>query len=394
MEAEDRIEGRAEDKGRNKNLKVILGITFFSHFLVHTYMILFPVLMPLIRDEFFSNYVYLGLIFTISNLAFGVGAIGAGVLADRFGTKRLMVICAIGMGLSALLTSASTSLYWLTASLFLLGLFASLYHPSGFSLISKSTESRGKAFGVHGVGGSIGLAVTPLLAMPIGLEWGWRMGFAFLAIPGILLGIAILVLDMGEEKHVHSSPSKVFRSLFKPRFILTLAIYACYGLTFQGVIGFIPSFLSEAGGLVLGGIIASTVTLTMGVPGQLVGGYLTDRQGTVRFLLLSFGLLAFVLILLQFLPPLLALIVAFAAGFLIFSSQPGTGSLLAEETKADVRGAAYGLAFMANFGVGAFGTTIAGWVADETGALETVFPAMSIFLILAVILVLWLRHMR
>jgi len=378
---------------RDFDLRSILIITFFAHLLVHTYMVVFPVLMPLIQEEFSVSYTILGAIFTASNLAFGVGAIVAGLLADRLGSKWLISICAIGMGSVSLITGLSTTLEGLTISLFLLGLFASFYHPASFSLISKGTKERGRAFGVHGVGGSIGLAVAPLVAMPVALEWGWRMAFIVLAIPGIMVGIATIVSRIGVEVPTSMAPLKAFKSLMTSGFIITLVIYACYGLTFQGVIGFLPSYLSEIGGLVVGGILASTVTLAMGAPGQLVGGFLTDRQGSTHFLALAFTFLALALVLLRLLPPEAGILVAFVAGFLVFSTQPATGTLLAENSSVDVRGIAYGLAFMANFGVGSFGTSLAGLVADATGDLANVFPAMVSFILIALAFVFLLeRH--
>jgi MFS family permease len=383
-----------EEGAEEYRVGAILTISFFAHLLVHTYMVLFPVLMPFIIEEFGVDYFVVGIMYTISNLAFGFGAIGAGFLTDRIGSRALIVACALGMGISSLLSGMTPDLVLLTAYLFLLGLFASLYHPASFSLISKATPSRGKAFGIHGVGGTLGLALGPILGVPIAMEWGWRAAFLVLAIPGIVLGLTTLMVKLGTFISNRKGFSHQLRGVITRGFVLTLAIYACYGLCFQGVIGFLPSFLTDVGGLVLGGIFASTVTLAMGAPGQLVGGYLTDRRGTIWFLTLSFMLLGIVLVLMGFVPGWIAIPVAFAGGFLLFSSQPGTGSLLAEHSSREVRGMAYGLAFMANFGVGAMGTSLAGYIADATGDLRSVFPSMAAFMLAAIVILLVLRLLR
>jgi len=370
----------------------ILTISFFAHMLVHTYMVLFPVLMPFVIEEFSVDYLVVGAIYTLSNLAFGFGAIGAGHLTDRFGSRHLMVICSMGMGISSILAGLTSSLEGLALALFLLGISASLYHPASFSLISKATSSRGKAFGVHGVGGSIGLALAPIIGVPVAMEWGWRTAFLILAIPGIALGLATLTAKFGEVVARVRTRRKDIGGLLTKGFLLTLAIYACYGLCFQGVIGFLPSFLTDIGGLVLGGIFASALTLAMGAPGQLVGGYLTDRKGALTFLIISFFSLGAALVLMGITPGILALAVALVAGFLLFSSQPGTGALLADTSPHHSRGMAYGLAFMANFGVGAIGTSLAGFVADITGDLTFVFPSMATFMAIALGLLFILRR--
>jgi len=383
------------DTGSAYRLRAIMAITFFGHFMVHVYMVIFPVLVPFLLGEFDVDYLVVGLIYTFSNLAFGFGAIGAGYLSDKIGSKRLIVLCALGMAASSFMAGLSTGLETLALALFLLGLFASLYHPASFSLISKAATERGKAFGVHGVGGSVGLAMAPILAGIIALEMGWRWSFLILAIPGLILGVAIALTHLGESSRRHEPLTwRMLRTLMTKGFALTLIIYACYGLTFQGVVGFLPSFLAERGGLIMGGIVASTVTLAMGIPGQLVGGGLTDRVGALRFLMTAFGLLALALVLMAMLPALMAVTVTFAAGFLIFCTQPTTGTLLAEESGQQVRGFAYGLAFMANFGVGAFGTSLGGYVADATGSLVFIFPVMACFMMLGVVIASLLRRER
>ncbi|MFP4546429.1 MAG: MFS transporter, partial [Methanomassiliicoccales archaeon] len=128
------------DAERGFNLGSILTITFLGHMMVHTYMLTFPMIMTFLVEEFGASYVILGIIYTLSNLAFGLGAIGAGYLADRVGSKRLIALSAGGMGFSALLAGLTVNLETLTLSLFLLGAFASLYHPASFTLISKAAR--------------------------------------------------------------------------------------------------------------------------------------------------------------------------------------------------------------------------------------------------------------
>jgi len=375
-------------------LGTILTISFFAHLLVHTYMLAFPLLMPVLIDEFSTSYFIMGTIYTVSNIAFGIGAIGAGYLADWIGSREVIIICSGGMALASLLAGLSVDLISLALFLFLLGLFASLYHPASFSLISRATGRRGKAFGIHGVGGSVGLSIAPLVVLPVAIEWGWKWSFILLSIPGLVLAVSIVMVPLWEEERHREKYHSSIRKLFSRGFALTLALYACYGLAFQGVIGFLPSFLTEEIGLVMGGILGSVAILSLGIPGQLVGGEFTDRIGAIRFTLLVFGTLTVILISIAFLPAPLAIFSTFTAGFLIFCTQPTTGTLLAEESDRKMRGLAYGFAFMANFGIGALGTTVAGYIADTTGSLSFIFPGMASFIFLGVIVTLLLKRYR
>lgn len=375
-------------------LGTILTISFFAHLLVHTYMLAFPLLMPVLIDEFSTTYFVMGAVYTASNIAFGIGAIAAGYLVDWIGSRKVIIVCSGGMALASLLAGLSKDLTSLALSLFLLGLFASLYHPASFSLISKATGRRGKAFGIHGVGGSLGLSVAPIMVLPLAIEWGWRWSFILLSIPGLVLAVIIIIAPLWEETTRREKHHRQIRDLFSRGFVLTLTLYACYGLAFQGVVGFLPSFLTEEIGLVLGGVLGSVAILSMGIPGQLVGGELTDRLGTIRFALIAFGVLTVVLISIAFLPAPLAILSTFTAGFLIFCTQPTTGTLLAEESDREIRGLAYGFAFMANFGIGALGTTVGGFIAATTGSLSFIFPGMAFFILLGVIVALLLKKYR
>ena len=112
-----------------------------AHLLTHAYMMIFPTVLVLIADDplmGMKQYFHLGVIGTVCYGLFGIGSIPAGMLADRYGSQRMLVICIFASALSSLTAGLSYNLYLFVTSMVFLGLAASIYHPSGLSFISRN----------------------------------------------------------------------------------------------------------------------------------------------------------------------------------------------------------------------------------------------------------------
>ena len=105
-----------------------------GHALVHLLMLLFPVVAALAATSFEENYGTLIMLTTGSWVAFGLGSLPAGWLADRWGRNLLMSVFFVGSGLSCLLVALSQSYTQLTMSLLCLGIFSAIYHPVGIAI--------------------------------------------------------------------------------------------------------------------------------------------------------------------------------------------------------------------------------------------------------------------
>jgi MFS family permease len=185
----------------NRNDRAITGLVMLAHSLVHTYELAFPVLIPIWLAAFDTTAALVGLSVTIGLSLFGIGSLPAGVLADRRGSKPLIVACLVGMGASFLLLSVSPNLVVLTLALVLWGVAASVYHPAGLSLITKGVEERGNAFAYHGTAGNVGTAAGPLLTTVLLFALGgdWRVVVVVLAIPALVGAIVAVRIDVEES---------------------------------------------------------------------------------------------------------------------------------------------------------------------------------------------------
>lgn len=138
--------------------KRIMGLTISAHGLVHIYEGILPPLIPLLMSEFGTDYFHLGVVVTVFSYAYGLGALPAGLLADRVGTLRLISLYLFGAGLFSVCIWPVRSLWTYGVLMSLIGMFCSTYHPASNTLISHAIREKGEGFGIHGIAGSLGTA--------------------------------------------------------------------------------------------------------------------------------------------------------------------------------------------------------------------------------------------
>src|SRR3954471_21820424 len=155
------------------------------HGLVHASVLLLPTLFGDLQRAFHVSLLDVLAVSNAMYLVFGLAAIPAGYLADRVGSRTMLIGAAFGCSLALVLVASAPTFPILCGGLVLLGLSAGIYHPSGLSLLSRGVTSgeRGRAIGIHGVGGNFGAALAPfwagLFASQLG---GWRWAFASAAL--------------------------------------------------------------------------------------------------------------------------------------------------------------------------------------------------------------------
>ena len=186
-------------KQLNKEEKRIITLTTGSHFLVHLFEGVLPPLIPLLMLEFGTDYFHMGLVVTVFSYAFGIGSLPAGYLADKIGPRRLITLFLFGAGILAMGVWSMNSLVNYGILMGGIGLFCSTYHPASNTLISLGIREKGKAFGIHGIAGSLGVASVPVLSAWIGSALGWRMPHVLYGIFGILVGFYSLTIPRRPE---------------------------------------------------------------------------------------------------------------------------------------------------------------------------------------------------
>ena len=130
----------------------ILWTTSLSHGLIHVYELAVPALLILIQADFGTGDFAMGRVVGLYGLLFGLGALPAGFLVDRLGSKLLLVACLWGSALCMAGLALSPSFGWFTVCAGCLGLSLSIYHPAGTAVAGIYHDFQGFQTGVVDVG--------------------------------------------------------------------------------------------------------------------------------------------------------------------------------------------------------------------------------------------------
>ncbi len=134
----------------------------WAHALDHFVLLIFPTAVIAVAADLHRGYGELISLSTGAFVAFGLFALPVGWLADRFGRRALLAVYFFGYGASCLLVAASGSLATLAVSLFLLGVFSAIYHPIGPAMIVANAAQLGRALGLNGIWGKVGIPFADL----------------------------------------------------------------------------------------------------------------------------------------------------------------------------------------------------------------------------------------
>jgi MFS transporter, FSR family, fosmidomycin resistance protein len=339
----------------NQPARFALGFASTGHALCHASKLVLYVSLAFAAADLGVGLVRMSLALTAFNLAMGVCSLPAGLLADRIGTSRVLIAYFWLLAVGGVVCATATSFEAFFAAHTLLGAAAGLYHPPGMALISHTAgrESMGPALGLHGVAGSLGIALMPALVAA-----GWRQAFLVLAILSAAAALAGHVLVRrrvlpGDEP----PPAEGADGLLARRdLLLFLAVMSLNGFLLDGFTALFPQAVhAQSDGS--SATALDTAILALGGVGQWLGGLLArgGRQGR-RYVALA------MLQPLLFLGMALALrggfssaiVLGFASfAFLNYGLQPMENRLLAAYTTSARRSAAYAVKFLLALVVGA-----------------------------------------
>jgi FSR family fosmidomycin resistance protein-like MFS transporter len=339
-------------------------------------------------------------------LPFGLFALAAGFLADRLGAGRLLLVYLFGCSFAAILAWYSPTLAMMTSAMFCMGLFASIYHPAGLTVITQHTtpENLPMALGYHGIFGSLGIALGPFLAaVVLGSGATWRQYYLLLAVPGIMLAVLFLMqlskhqeksgLDTAKHGRTGGDEESNWPSYF------TLIGMACMsGIVYAAIFHFLPRYLDGAGlgwGNIPQNAFKNYLTagvLLLGIIGQYTAGR-TARPNTLEPLM-SFALFATVpfILWMGWAEGGWRLVAAAIFSPLFFMHQPLFNSMVAKYVPRRQRSLCFGLSFTVGFGMGSMGTEFAGHVDSYPIRFSILAALMCICGTLA--LVLWIMQKR
>src|SRR5579864_2641566 len=173
-----------------------LSLVSAAHAVIHALAVLMPLIYPIIQIQYHLSYTQIGLIVAIPNAVGGFLQIIFGLLSRYILRKVMLGVGNILVGISTFFTGTIVGYWSLMAWSMMSRIAGAPQHPVGSSYLTDryGCKRHGYALAWHVAGGNIGTIAVPLIAGPLLGMWGWRPVLYLAALPGILIGIAILIL--------------------------------------------------------------------------------------------------------------------------------------------------------------------------------------------------------
>ncbi len=262
-----------------------LSIAFlnWAHALDHFVILIYPTVVIELQITYGRSYAELIALSTASFLAFGLFSLPAGWLADRWSRRNMMVAFYVGCGVSLIAAAVAPSLMALAVALFVLGIFAAIYHPVGTAMVIESATHRGRTMAFNGVCGNLGISLAAGVTALLTAALSWRGAFLVPGIVCIATGAAYLWLIPDEAKHkaARSSAPDVRLSATVAAIIFGLFIVVALsaGLVFNTLSVALPKIVDERVSNIslveIGGL--TTAVFICGAIAQMAVGRLVER---------------------------------------------------------------------------------------------------------------------
>ncbi len=349
-----------------------------GHFLDHFFILIFATAALHLPAVWELSYAELIPYATPGFIAFAVGALPAGWLADRWSREGMMVLFFIGIGASAILAGQATDILEMSLYLTLMGLFASIYHPVGLAIVVQSQERIGWRVAINSIFGNLGVASAAMVTGLLVDTAGWQSAFWLPGLLSVAVGLAYLYfIRRGHEevvvKRVQAQDTvlPLQRKVVMKIFIIVLVTSSIGGFIFQSTTFSLPKILDErlvgiAGTNTLVGSYAFLV-FAIAALGQLLIGYLLDSRSlrTVFLGVASLQMLCFIWMVGS--EGLTALGVAVVFMLAVFAQVPINDLLVGRIAHSSWRSRAYALRSVISFSVMASAIPLIAWIYGNWG---------------------------
>jgi MFS family permease len=263
--------------------RLSIGFMNWAHALDHFVILIYPTVVIQLQLVYGESYSTLIALATASFIAFGLFALPAGWLGDRWSRRNLMIAFYLGCGVSLIAAAFAPTLTTLAVALFALGLFAAIYHPVGTAMIIANATQRGRTLAFNGVCGNLGVAVAAGVTAALTATFSWRGAFFVPGIVCLLSGLVypFFVPDERGQKAPRSQAPDVTLSpvLAAVMFGLFIVVALSAGLVFNTVTVALPKIIEERVGngislMEIGGL--TTAVFLCGAVAQITVGRLVE----------------------------------------------------------------------------------------------------------------------
>ncbi len=278
-----------------RNFGILAGgfLAFFSLNILNTS---YSIVMALIKADLALTYTMSGALTSVYFVGYAIGQVPWGTMADRIGSKRVMVASILGIAVSTILFGFAQGFWQAALARLVAGLLGAGVFVPGVRLVSGwfPPEERGTALGILSIGGSVGLITSSTLSPYIATIIGWRGTIMGIGLLGLTLTAVLWVTLKDNEAEDRTGGDGDLRDVLADRSFWALGLIqmARLGANYA-FIAWLPLLLQEEFGmsLVAAGAAFSLFNVA-GMAANPLGGIISDRLGERIVLLVSFAVLA------------------------------------------------------------------------------------------------------
>ena len=366
---------------------------------MHMFAAFYFVIILSIEIEWRLSYDELIKLWSLGALLIGLGAIPFGWLSDRWSRSSMMVLMFVGMGLSSIFCGLSNSVLDLFISLSLLGLSCSIYHPVGIAWVINSSKKKGKALGINGIFGGVGIGSGAFIAGFLLKIFNWKMTFIIPGVVSVFIGLVLLLLIFFKKVSFKNIKSEFINEVNSTNNIIIIAIImlcAIFGLgyTFQIMQTSLPKVFDIRLDNYSTFKIGSTIGVIYFISGLMtfIGGILADNFSLKNIYIFGlFGQIPCYLFIAYFTEFELILF-CLAAAMLNSSILPAENILLSKFTPEKHHGLIYGCKFIIVFCAGPLAVFTVAKIYKMTLEFTNLFLISSIVMLMVFFLVLFLPY--
>ena len=371
--------------------RAVLATACSIHFVHDGFSDILYVLLPLWAAEFQLTFSQVGLIRTAYSGGMAAFQIPAGLLAERWGERRLLAIGTAVTGCGFILAGAVGGFVALLTVLLVAGLGSGVQHPLSSSLVSKAYETgpRRAALGTYNFSGDLGKVAVPATVAFAATVIGWRWASAAYGVIGVVAALAILGmlvrLETGmPEPTVRSAETHATGSGWGIRDLRGFRALTAIGMidnaTRTGFLTFLPFVLMAKGSSVAGVGTALALLFAGGAVGKFVCGLAAERLGVIRTVVLTEAATTLGILGLIAAPLPVALAILPLMGVALNGTSSVLYGTVADLVTTDRRSRAYGLYYTVTIATSALAPSVYGIVGDIVGVRATLVIVASVVL--------------
>ena len=389
------------------------ALTFvnFSHFLNHVIMLIYPTVALTLVDVWSLSYGELFKLFFFASLLYGVAALPAGWLGDRWSSWGMLAIYMICTGIATFLTGFANSPTQIAVGLAVIGIFAAIYHPVGTNFVVLHAVNRAKDLGYNGAYGTVGLASAAFIAAGLTQLFGWRAAFFVPGAACFLLGVGFVLFTRDIAKNSSQTKSVVedapvtFRTT---RVVLGLMAVTALsvGLITQAYTSGLPKVfddtmkevvaafaLDREGGLTMSSALVTLVILA-GAAGQIVGGSLASKFSPKAVYIGMFAIMIPLAVIASQLDGLPLVVVAAVMMLVITGCLPAENCIIVRFCPEHWRARVFSAKFVMALGGGSFAVLVVGEIFDRTTGFMLFYGFMILLAAIVMLFAAFLPSMK